>query len=328
MSGKIAAERLAANQTIIVKGKTSFSRLARHVSGKELEDSVRRAKAAGRLYPTDRDHTTIWIVDAEVQYADPANPTLEEQFIVQQLFTYKKGDNTGRVGYSIDDTSPFIPLVLVPDEENPGSHRQLVLESDLASGLDVRVVLSTFKSKAGYQKTGVGLQQVVLDEAPKYYTQGVNTGELAARGITVSGGITRVSAEDAAAAAAPQAAAQGSYVGTDENGFPTAGPVAPQAQAPAAPAPQAQAPVQPAAPAPAPAPAPQAQAPAPVAQAPAQPAAPAPQAQAPAQAEGTPEQKIARLQAQLDAARNSGQAAGTSAFDQGQAPTQNPDPWD
>lgn len=325
MSGKIAAERLAADQTIIVKGKTSFSRLARHVSGKELEDSVRRAKAAGRLYPTDRDHTTISIVDAEVQYADPANPTLEEQFIAQQLFTYKKGDNAGRVGYSIDDTSPFLPLVLVPDEENPGSHRQLVLESDLASGLDVRVVLSTFKSKAGYQKTGVGLQQVVLDEAPKYYTQGVNTGELAARGITVSGGITRVSAEDAAAAAAPQAAAQGSYVGTDENGFPTAGPVAPQAQAP----------VQPAAPAPAPAPAPQAQAPAPqaqaqapVAQAPAQPAAPAPQAQAPAQAEETPEQKIARLQAQLDAARNSGQAVGTSAFDQGQAPTQNPDPWD
>lgn len=319
MSGKIAAERLAADQTIIVKGKTSFSRLARHVSGKELEDSVRRAKAAGRLYPTDRDHTTISIVDAEVQYADPANPTLEEQFIAQQLFTYKKGDNAGRVGYSIDDTSPFLPLVLVPDEENPGSHRQMVLESDLASGLDVRVVLSTFKSKAGYQKTGVGLQQVVLDEAPKYYTQGVNTGELAARGITVSGGITRVSAEDAAAAAAPQAAAQGSYVGTDENGFPTAGPVAPQAQAPAAPAPQAQAPVQPAAPAPAPAP---------VAQAPAQPAAPAPQAQAPAQAEETPEQKIARLQAQLEAARNSGQAAGTSAFDQGQAPTQNPDPWD
>lgn len=318
MSGKIAAERLAADQTIIVKGKTSFSRLARHVSGKELEDSIRRAKAAGRLYPTDRDHTTISVVDAEVQYADPANPTLEEQFIAQQLFAYKKGDNAGRIGYSIDDISPFLPLILIPDEENPGSHRQLVLDNDLAPGLDVRLVLSTFKSKAGYQKTGVGLQQVVLDEAPQYYTQGANTSELAARGITVSGGITRVPASEAAAA---PAAAQGTYVGTDENGFPAAGPVAPQAQAPAQPqapvqqapaAPVAQAPVQPAAPA-------QPQAPAPAAPAPAQPQA---------QPEETQEQKVARLQAQLEAARNSGQGAGTSAFDQGQAPTQNPDPWD
>lgn len=317
MSGKIAAERLAADQTIIVKGKTSFSRLARHVSGKELEDSIRRAKAAGRLYPTDRDHTTISVVDAEVQYADPANPTLEEQFIAQQLFAYKKGDNAGRIGYSIDDISPFLPLILIPDEENPGSHRQLVLDNDLAPGLDVRLVLSTFKSKAGYQKTGVGLQQVVLDEAPQYYTQGANTSELAARGITVSGGITRVPASEAAA----PAAAQGTYVGTDENGFPAAGPVAPQAQAPAQPqapvqqtpaAPVAQAPVQPAAPA-------QPQAPAPAAPAPAQPQA---------QPEETQEQKVARLQAQLEAARNSGQGAGTSAFDQGQAPTQNPDPWD
>lgn len=311
MSGKIPAERLAADKTIIVKGKTSFSRLAQHITGQKLADSVARAKAAGRLYPTDRPHTTISVVDAEVEYADPANPTLEEQFVAQQLFTYQKGDNAGRTGYSIDDTSPFLPLILVPDEENPGAYRQQVLESDLAAGLAVRVVLGTFKSKAGYQKTGIGIQQVVLDEAPQYYSQGVNTNELAARGIVVSGGITRVSAEDAAAAQAP-AQSQGEYVGTDENGFPTAGPVAqPAAPAPAAQAPAPQAPVQ------------QQAAPAPAAQ----PQAPAPQAPV-QQQEETPEQKIARLQAQLDAARGSGQAEGTSAFDQGQAPVQNPGPWD
>lgn len=323
---KIPAERLAGDQIVVVQGKTSYSRLARPVTGKELEASIARSKAAGRLYPTTRPHTTISIIDAQVLYADPTNPTLEEQFVAQRLFTYQKGENAGRIGYSIDDTSPFLPLILVPDEENPGKHRQQILENDLAADLSVRIVLHTFRSKSGYQKTGIGIQQVVLDEPLKYYSGGSNTAELAARGITISGGITRVSADDTATNT--PAAQQGAYVGTDENGFPTAGPAPTQGSAPA-PQPQVQqAPQQ----APVQQQAPQQTTPAVQQQAPVQQQDPqqtvAPVTQQAAPVEETQEQKIARLQAQLEAARNSGGAEGTSAFDQNQPTHHNPSPWD
>jgi hypothetical protein len=222
----IPAERLREGEQILVRGKISFSRLQRLVEGEALVKSIAQARLRGALYPTDVPHTTINLVDAQVVFANPAAPTPEEQFVQEKIYAVKSGDHAGKAGFNIDNKSSFLPTVLEMDPENPGQYRQLVLERDLASGLEVTLVLQVFKPKT-YEKRGLGLQQVVLNEPVRYYASGVDASVLAARGIVVNGGIRSVAAADSTAAAAAPIAADADFGGgyvpansqTDGNGF-------------------------------------------------------------------------------------------------------------
>mgnify|MGYP001285168562 CR=1 FL=1 len=329
----VPAERLREGSQILVRGKISFSRLARLIEGEALTKSIEQARARGALYPTTVPHTTINLVDAQVLPADPANPSPEEVFVHEKLmYAVKSGENAGKQAFGVDNKSAYLPTVLEQDPENPGQYRQLILERDLATGLDVTVVLEVFKP-AGYEKRGIGLQQVVLNEAPKYYSSGVNTSALAARGIVVNGPIRTVAAPTDAAPSDTAAAAAAFAAEADRAGFAVPANSAVSASGLPMPMPGAQGiapaptlaqqafPVSaPAASAPVAAPAfPQA---APVAA----PAAPAfPQATAPAAPMETAEQTIARLQAQI-AERDAAQAAsgGDSAFTPWDVPGQAP----
>ncbi len=291
------ADQLRENQTIIVRGRVSFSRLAKHIDGEELAKSVAAARARGSKYPTTKPHTTISLIDAAVVPLNPQQPTPEEIFVNDKIYTVKKGDNAGKRGFSIDDKSPNLPPVFEPipadEQDGSGSHRQLVLTQDLDSGLDVTLVLATF-TQGEYANKGLGLQQVILNEAPRYYGGGgVDNAALSAIGVTISGPVQRVSPSEASAA--PQQPLEGGLpqgtVVSDE-GFALPGPSAFVSPAPvqqAAPAPAFAAPAAPAAPV-----------------APAAPAA---------------SNEIAALQAQLAALQ--GQPAtpqGQSAFDAGDNP--------
>jgi hypothetical protein len=321
----IPAERLREGQQILVQGNVSFSRLAALVEGEALANSVIQAKARGALYPTTVPHTTINLVNAVVVPATAGVLTPEEQFVQEKLHTVKSGDNVGKLAFNIDNKSSYLPTVLEPDPEHEGQYRQLVLERDLAGGILVTIVLEVFKPKS-YEKRGLGLQQVVLNEPVRYFSSGVDTQALAARGIVVNGGVRAVAASEAAAAGTPIAGDPSVVApansGVDVNGF-------------AVPTPGAQGVV----PTPSyatqafPVSAPVAQVAAPVAA----PAAPVVQAAAPV-AQMTPvetnEQIIARLQQQL--AESTAAAAGSgggSPFDT--APAQVPvlagagvGPWD
>lgn len=252
----IAAENIRPNQTILVRGKLTFSRLASLIDGDELQRRIAQQRQRGSLYPVDKPHTTISVVDAKVLAEDPNNPTLEEQYVAERTYTVGKGENTGKRGFNIDDKSRSLPVILEPNPDKEGTYRQVILESDLASNLDVTLVLETFDS--GHPKKGLGLAQVVVNEPVKYYASGVDTQALAARGIVIEGGVKRVSGADAAAKA-PAGADSGTVI---EDGYALPAPgaddaaaySAPQAAAAPAAAPAAPAPVA-AAPAPAAAPA-------------------------------------------------------------------------
>lgn len=290
------ADQLRSDQTIFVRGRISFSRLTKHIDGEELAKSIAAARARGSKYPTTKPHTTISLIDAAVVPANAQAPTLEEIFVQNRVYTVKSGDNAGKAGFSIDDKSPNLPPVFEPipanEQDGSGSHRQLVLDRDLDSGLDVTLVLRTF-TQGDYANKGLGLQQVILNEAPRYYGGGgIDNSALAAIGITISGPVQRVAPNTAEAAPTSDGndLPQGTVV-TDE-GYALPGP-----GAFAQPAPVQQA-------------APQ---PAPVQQAtPAAPAAPAAQP------------TVAELQAQLAALQAAQQPAATpqggSAFDAGDNP--------
>ena len=66
MSKKIKANQLEANKKILVRGRIEFARVTRVIDGEELTKSVQKATAAGVMYPTDKPHTRIVLVDPVV----------------------------------------------------------------------------------------------------------------------------------------------------------------------------------------------------------------------------------------------------------------------
>lgn len=302
MSTQIAAENLVEGRTILVEGEVAFSRIASQYTGDELTKRIASQRERGAKYPTKVPHTTIAITNARV-IPQGDQMTNEELFIHQRLYVSKSGENKGKPGYSIDDTSNFLPPVMQPDAQNPGQYAQVnPLEGELAKGLPVILVLNTFKSK-DHEKRGIGLQQILSKEPIRYYSNNATAEALQAYGITIAGPVVQQSAAEANAQATNQPAAQPANTMTDPNtGLPMPAP----AQAPQTPQ------------APAAAPGAQPQAPAAPTQAPAaQPATVQPQAPAqPQPAAGneqygglTQEQYIAQLQQQVAAQQPQAPAA-------------------
>jgi hypothetical protein len=227
----VSASQLRENQQILVSGVLSFSRLSKLIEGKELADRVASEKQRGIKFPTDKPHTTITIVDAQVLPADPQAATLEETYVHERIFAYKKGDNAGKLALTVDNKSSYLPAVLAPSATEAGTYEQVQLERDLASGIPVTLVLNIYGSK-DYANKGIGLQQVVLHEAVRYYSSagGAAVDALKARGIIVNGTIENVAApatgsadETAAASAAFTAEAERNGFGVPANTGVTAG---------------------------------------------------------------------------------------------------------
>lgn len=240
----IAAERLRENQTILVTGKVTFSHITRQRTGDNLRRHVEAQRNRGQLYPTNVPHTNITLTDAQVLYADQNAPSDEEKFVAEkQVYTSKTGQNAGKTGYGIDDKSNFLPPVFVKGED--GNYSQITPEGELDAGLDVTLVLRTFKPKE-YEKRGVGLQQILVNEPIRYYSNQANAQALAAHGITISGPVNAVPADQGVAETVPENTA----VNEDGHALPTPGSAAPapaQEVSPAA-APAADAPAAPTAP--------------------------------------------------------------------------------
>lgn len=289
MPHTISARSIRKGQQILIRGRLGYARLRKPIEGEALErENVRRV--ARNLSPMTKPFHPATVTNAEVLYLDPANPTLEEQYIAERRYTSDQRPEAG-LQYSIESkgSSPTIAVM-----DGTGGYVKDISEKELASGLDVTFVLEVYEAR-NQPNNGVALRTVIVNEPVRYYENATNTA-LAARGITIA---------PAAVVAAPAASAGASAV---------AAPVA--VAEPDLGLPQMEIPIQPQAPvvvtpAPAPVVSPVA-APAPVAvQVPA-----APMATAPAAVEETLEEKIARLEA-FEAAHANAAAAAAAA----------PNPW-
>lgn len=204
----ITAETLRPGQQILVQGKLTFGKLSQQYQGAELERRITQQKQNGSFYPTDVPHTTVNIADAKVLFKDGTNPTIEEQFVQGKTYEIKSGDNQGKIGFGIDDKGKFLPAVFEKNSET-GKYAPVTLERELASGLDVILVLETYAPKGGYAKKGLGLSQVLINEPLKYYGGGASVEALAERGIVFEAPAVRVEATAGAAAPAEGQGYQG-----------------------------------------------------------------------------------------------------------------------
>ncbi|MDO5865134.1 MULTISPECIES: hypothetical protein [Paenarthrobacter] len=294
----ISANQLTEGTSVFIRGKLAFARLTSLIEGAALAASDQR-KVQNGMSPVGKPHTTATITEAEVQFADPANPTVEEQFVSERRYTSKKNPASG-ANYSIDSKGTNLPIIAIPSEKGDGTYDQDTSGQELAQGLDVTLVLRVYKPK-NFANRGLSLDQVIVHETPRYYNAGgVASGELAARGIVFNAPPRAVQAQPGAGSAVGNG---DEPVGTEvEDGLSFPAPQPAVAAPVAAPVPaqaHAQIPSEPIA-----------------AVAPAAAPVPAPVAAEQPQQE-TPEQKLARLERENAELKNAGSAVGAPA---GQGP--------
>lgn len=270
----IQAEQLTEGTSILIRGNLAFSRLTSLIEGEELRKSVERQVAQNNQYPDDKPHTVAHLHQARVLYGDESNPTVEEQFVAERCYTSNKRPETGQ-NYRIASKGTLaLPVIAIPAENEEGKVEQDTSGRELAPGLDVTLVLQTYKPKTR-AKRGISIQQVIVNEPVRYYSSGgVDTTELKARGIEF--------------VSTPQA--------VNPSQASTAGPVPEEPAEEALPSPQ-------------PSPAPSAAPPAWAQQAP-QTESPVASAPAPQEQETSPADELARLKAENEQLKNAGSAVG------------------
>ncbi|WP_026927420.1 hypothetical protein [Granulicoccus phenolivorans] len=272
----VSAHQLTEGGTVLVRGTLGYSRLTRLIDGEDLVRSNQRKIAAG-MNPVTKPHTTVTVAQAEVLYADPAAPTIDERFVAERCYLSPKHPDKGPQ-YSIDSKGQTLPIIAIPD--GAGTYTQDTSGRELAADLTVSLVLRVYKPQ-NFANCGLALDQVIVHEPVKYYGGGVNTAELAARGIVFSTPPRAIRAADATPAGqVPPVPADGAVPGSAVPGLEAA-------PALVLPEPMADAPVPTAIPA-------------------VTGAGPAPEPRA----GETPEQKLARLEAENAALRGGGSAFG------------------
>lgn len=247
---QITASQIRPGSTIILRGKIEYARV-RSLMGPEDIDKLNETRRANRkpgtpFYPLARNKplTRLSLSNVEVVFKSPDNkPDLEEYYVYERLFQTPDKPELGN-RWSIDNKGNRLPVLLkvvdgkavqITDNEIPASTMSMPTEP--ARDQLVTVVLNVYSANMN-ANNGVGLQTIIFDGEPEWFTGGnsaVNNKALAALGITLSGPIV---AQEGVVMNGP----------AQQVAAPVAAPVAPAVAQPVAPAAPAIAPVAPAVP--------------------------------------------------------------------------------
>lgn len=189
----ISTQSLTPGELFCVRGKLTYGRLAKQVDGEELEKDKQRRAARG-MRPIERPYTSATITDAYVPLKDKNNPTLEERYAQESLYTSHANGSHG-FNFSAVNRGNRLPWIGVRDPQDPMKIEQLMLPNELASGLDVTLVMRVFQGKPN---KGVTLDGVILNEPPRYFASADPTASLSALGITFIPAETAAPAPEAA----------------------------------------------------------------------------------------------------------------------------------
>ena len=173
---------LSDNTKIYVTGIVDFCRIIKHIEGEELKlDNAR--KLQNNMQPEDKPHTRLTISQAAVVYANPAEPTLAEQYIAEKFYISKKNPEKNKC-FTGKNKSRNLPEIYQRNLADPMQVETVLATSELAQGLRVTLVLRVFKTK---QNNGLSLDAVIADEPIRFaIIGGTNSASaLVERGFTV-----------------------------------------------------------------------------------------------------------------------------------------------
>ena len=201
---QISASQIRPGSTIILRGKIEYARV-RSLMGPEDIDKLNETRRANRkpgapFYPLDRNKpiTRLSLSNVEVVFKSPdGKPDLEEYYVYERLFQTPEKPELGN-RWGIDNKGNRLPVLLkvvngqavqITDNEIPASTMSMPTEP--ARDQLVTVVLNVYSSGMN-ANNGIGLQTIIFDGEPEWFTGGnsaVNNNALAALGITLSGPI-------------------------------------------------------------------------------------------------------------------------------------------
>lgn len=177
----VNTNQLTPGTTFMVQGKVGFSRIASRIEGEELQQDMRRRQSKG-WPPTEKPYTTMTINQANVLVKNPQQPSPEEQYAIESLYT--SSSQRGQGGYSFTGNNKGtrgLPYVAVRRPDNPNVVDQIQPEGELANGLDVTLVMRVFKGKPN---NGISLDGIIVNEPIRYFDNARAGAGLGAFGIT------------------------------------------------------------------------------------------------------------------------------------------------
>lgn len=201
-------ENLVPGETVYVRGKTAFTRIASLIEGEELE---RRNSRSNSTYKNQKPYVNISITEPVIDPANPSEFTFNENFHNERIYI----NNNDVPSFQRDFTTKILPMVFLDNgskDDNGNTVLEQInpLEGELAPGQDVTLVINHYATSIG---TGIGLQAVIVHGPEIRYSVSGIGGQLAARGLVISGNVTPQRG--------PQAAPSNpGAIGTTDNGLP------------------------------------------------------------------------------------------------------------
>ena len=241
---QISASQIRPGANIIIKGQIEYARV-RSLMGPEDIDKLNQARTRSK-YKLDRNKplTRLSLYNAEVVPQSPDRKlTIEEYYVYERMFQTQDKPELGS-RWNIDNKGNRLPALLkvvdgqarqIMDNEIPPSSMSIPTEP--AKDQLVTVILNVYPSDGG--NNGIGIQAIIFNDEPQWFSGGnsVNTGALAALGITLSGPIvnqtgtiaveTPSQPTEVAAPAAPIQAPVAAPVASAQVAAPVVAPAAP-----------------------------------------------------------------------------------------------------
>lgn len=236
---------LTTDETVMVDGKVSFSRISRKMNAKEIEaENARRRANGNRMSPLDpnKPYSYIELYDVTVRTQNPNAPRLIETYISEHCFvTPNSKTHPNSNCFMAKNSGNSVPTlcILQPDGVNTVQH-YLTEGEELAAGLQVSILCKVFESKNSPNK-GLALETVIITD-PRglvLYEKAATAEALAGYGYTYTETPKPVAPapqmpQEQAPAVQPQAAPQVQSQAAAPNNF----SYVPQGQPVAQPAPQ------------------------------------------------------------------------------------------
>ena len=174
----INLNQIEPNTIAMLNGKVSFSRIMSRIEGEELEKDIKRQRDFGRQFAVDKPHIKIQLFDAKVLINETTGKTKFDTFLEEHMFQSSQADKPGW-SYSKEFTSSKLPKII--QKSDTGNH-EIEAKGELATGLDVTLVLRVFGSDKG--NNGYSLDAVIINEPIKYVNTDALQKALEERGLT------------------------------------------------------------------------------------------------------------------------------------------------
>lgn len=168
-----------AGDEVIIRGTVAFSEIAEKVEGDRLAQKVERQKKMGMIYPTDKPHYSLSIVDVSVDPKYQGTPLAK--FYGQEVYTNK--DN--QTAMTLESKSPFAPKIF--HNQGDGKAVEITkLPAEFGQGQEVQLLVRAFASKK-FANLGSAFEAILLPAGDiKYYTSGASS-QIEAFGLELDG---------------------------------------------------------------------------------------------------------------------------------------------